>query len=206
MTAAKPGAKRLVIVDDDAAFVDALGLAISLTPHMTVVDSAHDADSGLDVVVRARPDLLVADYRLRNSVSGVELAKRARGSGYQGPIAILTGYTAPQIVREADHVPRTIVLSKQDRVMELVTAFGQMIAGSRQIGLAARCGVLSDGELEVLEAINAGHVASEIARDLHVSIHTVRSRVKSLMRKLDVSSQVEAIAVATRMGLLVPPS
>lgn len=64
---------------------------------------------------------------------------------------------------------------------------------------------LSPGELEVLEMLNQGKSPAEIAGLLYLSLHTIRSRIKSTHRKLEVASQVEAIAVATRMGLLVPP-
>ena len=83
---------------------------------------------------------------------------------------------------------------------------GAILAGTFRVPLTHEQGGLSHGELEVLELINDGVAAAQIAPALHVSIHTVRSRIKSLMRKLDVTSQIEAVAEATRLGLLVPPS
>ena len=66
--------------------------------------------------------------------------------------------------------------------------------------------MLSPGELEVLELLNTGKTPSEIAAELFLSLHTVRDRIKTMHRKLGVASQVEAIATATRLGLLVPPT
>ena len=64
---------------------------------------------------------------------------------------------------------------------------------------------LSEGELEVLEHLNQGLTPAEIAQELHLSLHTIRARTKQLYRKLGVTSQGEAIAHATRLGMLVPP-
>jgi len=197
---------RVVVVDDDVAFAEAIGLAMSMTPHLEVVGRAHDADSGYRTVMDLDPDLLICDYRLRDSESGIECARRLRRDGYTAPIAILTSYLAPQVQRETETVPRAMALSKQESIKTLITGFGQIAAGSYKPCPPKRELDLSDGELEVLEAINSGATAALIAEDLVISVHTVRSRIKSLMRRLDVTSQVEAVAAATRLGLLVPPS
>lgn len=47
---------------------------------------------------------------------------------------------------------------------------------------------------------------NEIADHLHLSIHTIRARIKTLHRKLNVRSQAALIVEATKRGLLVPPA
>lgn len=196
----------VVVIDDDVAFADALGLAISLTPHLDVIGHAHHAEDGYRLVLDRRPGLVVCDYRLRQSETGVDCLRRIRRAGVMTPAVVLTAYLAPKVEREVDTLPLVFALSKQQRIKDLITQFGEVVAGVYRPSLERRSQVLSDGEFEVLEAINAGVTAAAIADEQLVSIHTVRSRIKSLMRKLDVSSQVEAVAEATRMGLLVPPS
>lgn len=198
--------KRVVLVDDDVAFAEALGLAMSLTPHLDVVGRAHDADSGFDTVMGTNPDLLICDYRLRDSVTGIQCARRLRQAGFTAPVVILTSYLVPRVHREVDSIPRAFALSKQESITTLITDFGSVAAGTYRPRLDPTDELLSEGEYEVLELVNAGKPAAEIATELHISVHTVRSRLKSLMRKLEVSSQVEAVAAATRLGLLVPPS
>jgi two-component system nitrate/nitrite response regulator NarL len=55
---------------------------------------------------------------------------------------------------------------------------------------------LSEREREVLMELTRGHRAKDIAERSFVSISTVRSQIKSILAKLGVSSQVQAIAVA----------
>ena len=64
---------------------------------------------------------------------------------------------------------------------------------------------LSPREQEVLELIARGFSYADIARLKHVTVHTVKSHIKSLYGKLAVNSKSEAVYEATQMGLLRPP-
>lgn len=61
---------------------------------------------------------------------------------------------------------------------------------------------LSPREQEVLELISRGFSYAEISRLQSISVHTVQTHIKSLYRKLAVSSKSEAVYEATKMGLL----
>ncbi len=61
---------------------------------------------------------------------------------------------------------------------------------------------LSEREVEVLALIDAGKSNKEIARDLVISLGTVKSHANSIFRKLDAKSRTEAVANARSMGLL----
>jgi DNA-binding NarL/FixJ family response regulator len=54
----------------------------------------------------------------------------------------------------------------------------------------------------VLSLLAGGRATSEIAEDLHLSIHTVRNHVRNILTKLSARTRLEAVAVATRQGLL----
>jgi DNA-binding NarL/FixJ family response regulator len=61
--------------------------------------------------------------------------------------------------------------------------------------LIARLETLTDREEEVLQQLYTGTAVKEIAEDANVTESTVRSQVKAILRKLDVSSQIAAVAV-----------
>ena len=62
--------------------------------------------------------------------------------------------------------------------------------------------ILSPREQEVLELIARGFSYTEIANLKNLSVHTIQTHIKSLYGKLEVHSKMEAVAEATRMGLL----
>jgi DNA-binding CsgD family transcriptional regulator len=64
------------------------------------------------------------------------------------------------------------------------------------------CEGLSPREIAVLRLLSEGHDVREIANDLGISIHTVRSYVKSILKKLDVRTQLQAVVLSARSGVL----
>ena len=61
---------------------------------------------------------------------------------------------------------------------------------------------LSPRELQILELIVAGNSNPEIARQLYLSLSTVKTHIRSIMNKLAVDDRVRAAVVALRSGLV----
>lgn len=195
------------MIEDQTSYAEALGLAFSITPDLKLVGRAADGISGSELCENLRPDLVLTDYRLPGSDNGVAIAAKLREQGFTNPIVILTGFLVPQVLREADSIENVSVLSKDTPITELVTTLRRVLAGETVETVLPLGEVrLSPGELQVLEMLNEGLSASDIAVELHLSLHTIRARIKNCLRKLQVNSQLEATALATRLGLLVPPS
>jgi DNA-binding CsgD family transcriptional regulator len=72
----------------------------------------------------------------------------------------------------------------------------------QQPGRARTAAGLTPREHEVLERLAAGEDAAQIARELALSVYSVRGHIKSLLRKLGVHSQLQAVVVATRRGIV----
>lgn len=202
-----PELTEIVMIEDQVSYGDAFGLALSLTDDLSVVARASDGRSGIHLVLELDPGLVVCDYRLPDGETGSWVAQQLRDAGYAKPIALLTGFLAPQVRREAAAIENTFTLSKDTAIAEITDHLRAIVAGadSADFGEERAPSELSAGELEVLELLNQGKAPGEIATELYLSLHTIRARIKSMHRKLEVVSQVEALAVATRRGLLVPP-
>lgn len=200
--------RKIVLIDDQVSYAEALGLALSMTPDLQVAGQASDRLAGQEIVLAANPELVVTDYRLPGADTGIACATFLREAGFEAPIVILTGYPAPQVLREAAGLANITVMSKDLPILELIDGFREMIDGHqpKETGAPGPKVQLSAGELEVLELLNQGVAPADIAEQLYLSLHTIRARIKSLLRKLDANSQLEALATATRLGLLVPPT
>jgi two-component system, NarL family, response regulator YdfI len=63
--------------------------------------------------------------------------------------------------------------------------------------------ILTPREIEVLVQIGAGLGNKAIAHQLHISDHTVKFHISSILQKLDVSTRTEAVTAGIRMGLIL---
>ena len=75
---------------------------------------------------------------------------------------------------------------------------------ARDAARSGRTADLTRREREVLERLAEGRATEEVAQMLHVSPHTVRSRIKSLLRKLGARNREHAVAIALTEGVIDP--
>jgi two-component system response regulator DesR len=94
--------------------------------------------------------------------------------------------------------PLSDLLAALDFALYSPTSFSSNRANTREIdsGLSAR-------EIDVLQSINLGLSNEAIARNLFISVSTVKTHVSSILRKLSASNRVQAITIAREKGLLV---
>lgn len=111
---------RVVMIDDQPAYTEALGLAFSLTDDLEVVGQSNRGGAGVEMALDLQPDLVLCDYRLRGESSGTVYASQLRDRGFTGPIVILTGYAASQVVEEAALINGVLVMSKDLALDEIV--------------------------------------------------------------------------------------
>ncbi|GAA3517913.1 LuxR family transcriptional regulator [Actinocatenispora rupis] len=97
------------------------------------------------------------------------------------------------------------LIRRQQRVLGTHAAFAEMVLTDQAAPPAERLAEpLTDRELTVLRYLPTMSSNDEIAGDLHISVNTVKAHLKSLYRKLAVSSRREAIRRGRLLGLLRP--
>ncbi|MHA3684092.1 response regulator transcription factor [Leucobacter sp. HY1910] len=101
----------------------------------------------------------------------------------------------------------TTPASNADDAVTAATGHSSSAQGSNRESTAspARTSVrrLTAAELRVLQSISVHGTAPNVARELNLSVHTVRDHLKSIYRKFDVSSRDDALHVAHQIGLLL---
>ena len=203
---------RVIIVDDHPLTRDAL--ASLLGAHgFDVCGTAEDGAEAVREAARLRPDLVLLDLSMpgvdglsalpaiRNASPGCEVvvltasgtednllaAIRAGAAGY------LLKTEPPERIAEflegVVHGEAALSGSIARRLLERVRNGSDPVGGVPE-QIARK---LSARELEVLLLLDEHLGTEEIARRLYISEHTVRSHVKSLLRKLGVSSRREAL-------------
>ncbi len=211
---------RVLIVDDHPLTRDALGAL--LTQHGFSL--AGEAASGEDAIELARslqPDLILLDLAMPG-MDGLEALPRLREVAPDCEVVMLTASVAEENLLAAIRAGAAGYLLKTEppeRIVEFLrgAAKGEAaLSGSiaRRLldkvreGRDASAGVpdsiaraLSAREVEVLLLLDEHLGTDQIAMRLYISEHTVRSHVKSLLRKLGVSSRRQALeALAAARG------
>jgi DNA-binding NarL/FixJ family response regulator len=115
------------------------------------------------------------------------------------PIIVLSEQTSPA----DNHLPVDVTPRQLDAALRAVTAglsvrIGRSAPrrGFEELGDLSAHSILSPREIDVIEAISAGLSNKAIARELGISLHTVKFHIESLLRKLGARTRAEAVAKA----------
>ncbi len=100
------------------------------------------------------------------------------------------------LIEAVEHALRNETVMSKGRSVELLTELDTV---RRRRSETSPFESLTAKEREVFFALTQGHPARRIARDLGVSVVTVRTHIRSILHKLDVHSQLEAVSMAARL-------
>jgi DNA-binding NarL/FixJ family response regulator len=215
-----PVAERILLVDDHPLTRSALsGL---LTQHgFEVVGEAEDGGEAVARAEELQPDLILLDLSMPG-VDGLTALPRLREAAPSCEVVILTASGTEENLLGAIRAGAAGYLLKSEPPERIVGFLRGVANGEAALsGAVARrlleqvrtsggrgtgvpdsiAELLSARELEVLLLLDEHLGTDEIAKRLYISEHTVRSHVKSLLRKLGVSSRRDALeALATARG------
>jgi DNA-binding NarL/FixJ family response regulator len=213
-------AERILLVDDHPLTRSAL--AGLLTQHgFDVVGEAEDGGEAVDRAAELAPDLILLDLSMPG-IDGLTALPRLREAAPSCEVVVLTASGTEDNLLGAIRGGAAGYLLKSEPPERIVGFLRGVANGEAALsGAVARrlldqvrasggrgsgvpdsiAAVLSARELEVLLLLDEHLATDEIAKRLFISEHTVRSHVKSLLRKLGVSSRRDALeALATARG------
>jgi DNA-binding NarL/FixJ family response regulator len=205
-------ATRVLIVDDHPLTRDAL--AGLLTQHdFNVVGEAADGEQAVEIARELQPDLILLDLSMPG-IGGLGALPLLREAAPACEVVMVTASVAEENLLAAIRAGAAGYLLKTEppeRIVEFLhgVAHGEAAlsgpvarrlldrvrhGGDRDAGMPeAIARRLSAREAEVLLLLDEHLATDEIAKRLYISEHTVRSHVKSLLRKLGVSSRRQAL-------------
>lgn len=208
MTATLTPSLRVLVVDDHRSYAEAVSLAISIEPGFESVGSVPDVDSAISRVLSERPDVVVIDWQLP-VIDGIEGIRRILVADPRVKLVMITGHADSSLRKLAALAGASAFLAKESSIAEIVQAVRDAMSGGAFIDLSGDAAAepvsalsLTPREIEVLYLLAKGRDTPTIAAALFLSVHTVRGYVKEVLRKLGAHSQLEAVAVARRAGLL----
>jgi DNA-binding NarL/FixJ family response regulator len=212
---------RVLIVDDHTVLSQALADALTLHGISEVQVAAPHQLGGEALLTLARslsPDVVLLDMFLGEGTKSTPLVPALRATG--AAVVVLTASEDRMVWAEALEAGAVGVLPKSIAFNELVASVHRAAAGQTLMTGSERARLLDElahsrtadqerlrafqrlsaREQEVLDALIAGRAAKQIARDLGVSLPTVRTHIRSLFDKLGVNNQRAAVTLALGAG------
>jgi DNA-binding NarL/FixJ family response regulator len=207
----------VALVDAVPLFRDGLTALVARTPGLAWVGAADSANAALQMCERLRPDVVLVDSEVdpRNQLAQLLVTAdrrqnvllivhdRHRTTHYLGS-AFAAGVQGA-IPRSAD--PHRVVeairtVHAERRYVDPGLAAAVAAPRTRLVEGIDSLQPLSRREFQVLQLIADGLENQAIAKILFVSVETVRTHVKSILRKLAARDRTHAVAVAFRAGVL----
>ncbi len=203
-----------MIIEDHQIVTDGLAALLKDQPDIVVVGTAGSVAESVGRAGDLAPDVLLVDFRLPDG-TGAEAGARIREVRPNARLVFLSrdDSDAAQIAaieagasaflhksRAAAEVVKTIRLVAQGRNLVTPTTISTLLGKRRTMSIQLQS--LTQREREILRRVAAGASSRDIARELGISYTTVRTHIRSLGRKLDVHSKLEAAAKARALGLV----
>ena len=208
---------RVLITDDHKVVRHGLRGFLELDPELEVVGEAENGKEAVALARRLEPDVVLMDL-LMPVMDGIEAAAEIRRELPEVEVLALTSVLEDASVTGAVRAGAIVYLLKTMDADELREAIRAAAAGQVRLAPEAAARLmrevrspavpdtlaepLTERETEVLTLIARGKANKQIARELFVSMSTVKTHVNNLYRKLDVSSRTQAALYAARIGLV----
>jgi DNA-binding NarL/FixJ family response regulator len=206
--------QNIVVVDDHKVFAELLAMALSHEPDFACVGHAQNVDEGMALVESLRPDLVIMDVQLGDG-DGIAATAELTDRFPDLRVVVLTAHVDQRLLQRAAAANACALLPKDGDLPDMLSALRSARRGGfavhpqllrRLVGRtevpAPRRPPLTQREQEVLQMLAAGLEARMIAQEIGISLNTCRGYVKSLLAKLGAHSQLEAVAIAMRHGLI----
>lgn len=211
----------ILLVDDHALFRSGIRSLLQRQPDFCVVDEAADGVEGIKRAQQFQPDVVLLDLNMPG-MSGIEALQLMRQSSPKSAIILLTvsedaedltaalqagacGYLIKNI--DADYLVRAIrrAAAGEPVVAEAMTSklVAQLQGGSpRRTEAPSDFDRLTPREKDILACLARGESNKSIARRLVLAESTVKIHVQNVLKKLKLSSRVQAAVFAVEHRML----
>ncbi len=208
---------RILLVDDQSLFREALRTLLSLQPDFDIVAEAADGEQATAEAATHQPDVVLMDLRMP-VLGGVAATRRITATGTATRVIVLTTFDEDAYVEAALRAGVSGFLLKVAPPERLIDAVRTVAKGGglldpsvtlrvietfsataplRDQNVAALTG-LTEREKDVLRLIARGMSNAEICAALFISLATVKTHVSRVIAKLGVESRTQVAALVLR--------
>jgi len=212
----------VLIADDQRLVRSGFRMILNADPGLEVIGEAEDGVEAVAAARELRPDVVLMDVRMPR-VDGIEATRQISAAAGAPRVLVLTTFDLDEYVFAALRAGASGFLLKDAPEEQLLAAIrivadgGSLFAPSVTRRLVERFaaldgappappdfGALTAREVEVLRLLARGRSNAEIAAELVVSEHTVKTHVARVLAKLDLRDRIQAVILAYESGLVRP--
>jgi two-component system nitrate/nitrite response regulator NarL len=206
---------RIVVVDDHALFRRGLVGLLAEMEGFQVVGEAANGQVALGIIEMEKPDIVLLDVNMPE-MSGIQTLTAMRRQGLNSLVLMLTISQHEDDLIGAIRAGASGYLLKNAEPETLRQTIKQVMAGksvlapevTEQVFRLVRSGqlysanLLTDREVEVLRFLSRGLTTAQTGTEMFISENTVKTHIRHILEKLEVSNRAEAVAKATQVGLI----
>jgi DNA-binding NarL/FixJ family response regulator len=207
---------RILIVDDHPVTREGLHAALDVEDGVEVVGESGSGEEAITDAGDLKPDVVFMDVRMPG-MGGIEAARAIRQASPDTKVILVTVDESRTSISEAIQAGVSGYLLKDTSADELVNAARLAVEGKavihpqltrafiEEVQTAEKRGdaaALSRREKEILQKVAYGATTKEVAHDLGISPHTVKTHLERIFEKLGANDRAQAVAIAIRTGLV----
>jgi len=204
-----------MIVDDHPITRDGLRSALSTSSEIEIVGEATNGEEAVELAREVKPEVVFMDVRMPG-MGGLEATKLIHEDNPDTKIILFTVEESRAAIHEAIRAGVSGYLLKDVSATELIQAARLALEGKAVIHpTLTRAFIeevqyveqrpdtpLSRRESQILQKVAYGATTKEVAHDLGISAHTVKTHLERIFEKLGANDRAQAVAIALRRGLV----
>lgn len=181
---------EMIVAANIAAILKNIG---DFSVHIT-----NNLDEVIQIVSQVKIDIIISDINLNDNRNGIEIVKCLQQK-YWIPVIYLTAYSDESYIEAALLTEPISYLIKPftTRQLEVAVNIAMKVIDAKTI--SPNYIKPSDREIEILTLLCTGLNSKAIADSLYLSEHTVKTHRKNLMKKYNMKSSSELIALASKL-------
>jgi len=215
---------RVMLVDDQGMVRAGFRMILDAEPGITVVGEAADGIEAVEMIDRARPDVVLMDVRMPR-MDGIEACERICASDeVTARVMMLTTFDLDDYVHAALRAGASGFMLKDSPAEQLIEGIRVIANGDALLAPSVTQALidevtrrpvsqpdafpgideLTERELDVVKLMTRGMSNSEIAAELYLGETTIKTHVGRILAKLGVRDRVQAVVAAYESGLVSP--
>jgi DNA-binding NarL/FixJ family response regulator len=215
---------RIHLADDHQVLIDGLTNLLCTVSYLEVVGNSLDGTSIYEDVIKNNADILLLDISMPKK-DGIEVLKEFNEKGFPCKVIILSSYDDLKIVKEVMKLGSKGYLTKKsagENIIEAIEAvnkdeeyfdkhirekiFANFTQNNPKLNKSTYTDnqFLSERETEIITLISLEYSAREISEELFISVNTVETHRKNIMKKLNTKSVVGLVKYALKNNLIKP--